>query len=378
MVCFFVLVSAIPALGSDGRPGKRGKPGARAGGPPPVRVLVQPLSRGLIAPDADFTGTIYFRTVSDVAAETNGKVRAVMFEEGRRVKKGSVLVSLSAERLKKDIEAKKASREEVLAKLAKAEKDLKRADVLFEKRLLPEKDHDQYRFTAEGLRGRARALEAEIERLGIELSYKEIRAPFDGVVLEKKVEKGEWVNPGVVVATLADDSIVDLVVNVPQRALPYIRPGLGVEVGLGERRFRARVFSLIPRGDLRTRTFPVKIRLKNRQKGLGQGMEAHVRLPVGKKVRTFLVNRDALTSFMGRTVVFAALDGKAVMIPVKVTGYRGQLVGISAAGPGPGLGPGMAIVIKGNERLRPGQLVIGMKGGKSGGRKKVVGRGRMR
>ncbi len=346
----------MPALGADKKHGPGKKPG-KGGGRPPAGVLVQVLREGLISPDADFTGTIRFRTVSEIAAETDGKVRSVTFEEGRRVKKGALLVSLSAERLRKDIAARKASHAEVMAELEKAESDLRRAETLYKKELLPAKDFDQYRFAVQGLKSRARSIEAEMERLKIELSYKEVRAPFGGVVLEKKVEPGEWVNPGTVVATLADDSVVDLIVNVPQKALPFIKTGLAVKAAVGQRNFKARVFSLIPRGDVRTRTFPVKIRIENGSHSLGDGMEAHVRLPIGRKVKTLLINRDALTSFMGQTAVFAAIDGKAVMMPVRVTGYKGQLAGITAA-MGPGLRPGMKIVVKGNERLRPGQPVM--------------------
>ncbi len=344
-----LLIWCSPAPGADKKPGRQKRPG----GPPPSKVLVATLQEGRISPQARFTGTIYFKEVSNMAAETNGKVRSVRFDEGRHVKKGSVLVSLNADMLKKELEAKKASRAEVLSEIEKARGDFERASGLFKKKLLSAKDYDQYRFALEGLRNRADSLRAEIDRLAIELSYKNVRAPFDGVVLEKKIQRGEWVNPGTVVATVADDSEVDLIVNVPQSALDFIRRGLVVNVSAGKKTYRAHVFAVVPKGDIRTRTFPVRIRIKNRDRTLREGMEAGVMLPVGKKIKALLVNRDAITSVMGQTAVFAVLKGKAVMTPIKVTGFKGQLAGIT----GPGLRPGMNIVIKGNERLRPGQPV---------------------
>jgi multidrug efflux pump subunit AcrA (membrane-fusion protein) len=78
-----------------------------------------------------------------------------------------------------------------------------------------------------------------------------------------------------------------------------------------------------------------------------------VKLPTGKKEKTLTVPRDAVITVFGNTVVFAVIDSKAKMFPVKVIGYQGMTAGISADG----LEEGMHVVIKGNERLRDGQAV---------------------
>jgi multidrug efflux pump subunit AcrA (membrane-fusion protein) len=56
----------------------------------------------------------------------------------------------------------------------------------------------------------------------------------------------------------------------------------------------------------------------------------------------------------GNTVVYTVNDSKAVMIPVRIAGYEKMNVGIH----GNGLKEGMKVIVKGNERLRPGQPVI--------------------
>ncbi len=82
-------------------------------------------------------------------------------------------------------------------------------------------------------------------------------------------------------------------------------------------------------------------------------MEARVTLPVGKQIKAHIVPRDAVIKMFDKTVVFSVSDSKARMIPVELVGYRGRSAGIKAMG----LQDGMKVVIKGNERLRDGQMV---------------------
>jgi len=339
---------------------KKHGPEKRPGGPPPAKVMVSTLRAGNISPMSEFTGTIYYKEVSNLAAETTGKVKTLYLDDGMMVKKGDVLITLNSAMLRKEIAAKKAARAEVASEIKKAKSDLGRATDLYKKKLLAAKDFDKYRFDLEGLKSRSLSLKAEIERLAIELAYKSVRAPFDGIIMRKKVERGDWVNPGTVVATVGNNSEMYLVVNVPQKAVPYIRKGFSVKVGSGVSEYRARVHAIIPQGDIRTRTFPVKLRIIDKQHLLYEGMEGSASLPVGREIKSLLINRDAVTSVMGQNAVYGVIGGKAVMIPVSVTGFKGVLAGIS----GQGLKAGMSIVVKGNERLRPGQPVIIINKGK--------------
>ncbi len=354
LLLIFMFLFATASFGAQKGAQTQKKGQGRGAGPPPAKVIVSTLQAGKISPQSMFTGTIYFKEVSKVAAETSGKVKTLYIEDGMRVKKGHLLIAINSAILIKDIEAKRASRGEVIAELKKARKDMSRAEPLYKKKLLSEKDFDKYRFAVDGLKNRSLSLKAEIERLVIERGYKSVRAPFNGIVMRKKVERGDWVNPGSVVATLGNNSEMYLVVNVPQDALPFIKKGNSLTVYTGGRGYKAVVHAIVPEGDIRTRTFPVKLLITENAANLFEGMEGSVRLPVGKEVSGLTINREALTSVMGTQALYAVIKGKAVMIPVGVTGYKGKLAGIKGAG----LKAGMKIVTKGNERLRPGQGVI--------------------
>jgi RND family efflux transporter MFP subunit len=325
----------------------------KPGGMPPALVKVADITEGEAQPMSDFIGTVYYPRVSDVAAEVSGRVGEVKFEGGRRVKKGATLVILGSDILDASIASTEASYGKVLVELERARKDLKRIENLFKEESIAESVYDEYHFKVKGLEYQAQALEAELERLSLEKDKKVIMAPFGGVVIEKSVEVGEWLSPGGKVAVVARDSSVDIIVNVPQHILGYLKQGSKVKVKSGGEGITGTIRAFIPRGDVATRTFPVKIRAKNPSGKLKEGMEASAVLPSGGKIKGLLVHRDAVIKKFGMDVVFVVMESKAKMIPVGVVGYHKDMVGIA----GPGLGAGMKAVVKGNERIMDGQPV---------------------
>ncbi|NNG46164.1 MAG: efflux RND transporter periplasmic adaptor subunit [Deltaproteobacteria bacterium] len=327
------------------------------GGPPPALVVVSEIREGMVAPRTEFVGTVYYPEVSEVSSEVSGIVVKASFEEGDRVRKGNVLVLLDAELLGKTLASTRSTHEQTLADLERATLDLERIEKLYREESISEQVYDENRFRVKSLGKKGESLKADVERLEVELAKKTVRAAFDGVVLEKHVDRGEWLSPGAAVATLARDDSMDVVVEVPGDVLPFVRKGGNVDVRTGEREIQGTVSAIVPRGDISTRTFPVKIRVPNRH-SLIEGMEARVKIPAGKKEKTLLVPRDALVTAMGQTVVFTVVDAKAKMVPVTVTVYVGKEVAVRTNG----LKTGMKVLIKGNERIRDGQPVSIRKG----------------
>lgn len=311
----FILLVSLPVHAQE----------EKQGGMPPAIVVVSEVVSGMVVPLSEFIGTVFFAEVSDVACEVDGKVETADFEEGQRVKEGDGLVSINSEILRSDLD--------------KALLGYARAVQLYKETLITEEEYDARRF--------------EKERLEIILAKKTIRAPFSGVIIKKHVERGEWLSPGSVVATIAADDTADILVEVPEHVLTFVSPGMEVSVSAGGSELKGRITAVIPVGDISTRTFPVKIRIAN-SASLIEGMGARVTLPAGEEVKSLTVNRDAVINVFGNTVVYTVQDSKATMVPVIVSGYNGMNAGIQAKG----LAAGMKVVVKGNERLRPGQDVV--------------------
>jgi RND family efflux transporter MFP subunit len=322
-------------------------------GMPPANVVVDDVTSGTIAPMSDFIGTVYFDEVSNVASEVGGIVESIGFEEGEMVKKGQILVSLDSELLRQKLHTKQASFNQGLVELEKARLDFKRTEKLFQDITISEQTYDDDRFRVQSQEKKLLLIKAESDEIDAELRKKVIMTPFDGVVIEKKVEIGEWLPPGGVAASIANQKMIDIRVFAPQKMIPFINPGTPVTAYVNQLEIPGRVLSVIPKGDVGSRTFPVRIRVEA-VSDLKEGMEAKVMLPTGERRNCLLVSRDALITKFGLTVIFAIQNGVAKMIPVNVIGYEGSKAGIQAMG----IQPGFKVVVKGNERILDGALVM--------------------
>ena len=321
-------------------------------GPPPALVEVLQVIKGEAEPMVEFVGTVYYARKSNVAAEIEGIVHEVFFEEGDRVKRGSPLVSLESNILDTAINGTRADYELVLVELEQAEKELQRREPLYKEGSVSESSYDEFFFKSKMLRNRALSIKSSLDRLLLEKEKKEIRAPFDAVVMQKNAEIGEWIQEGGMVAQVADESAVDIVVNVPAVMLKYLQPGEKISVKSDSDEFTGKFLNFVPKGDVATRTFDVKIRMQN-SAGLIEGMEARAMIPSAEKMKGLKVPRDAVIDKFGQNVIWLAKDATARMVPVQVIGYDGMYVGVA----GKDLAEGDMVVVKGNERLREGQPV---------------------
>jgi RND family efflux transporter MFP subunit len=322
-------------------------------GPPPANVSVAEVKSGIVAPQAEFIATVFFQEISDTAAEISGLAEVVRFEEGQRVTEKQILVELGSELLQKRLQATTASYEQVLSELEIARIDFKRSLKLFKRKSISEQSYDEKRFRVIGLEKRAIALKAQVQQLEIELYKKRIRAPFDGVVIKRHVDRGEWISEGETVAVIGKDDTIDIVADIPERFIQYVKNGMRVNAMANGNNLSGTVIAIVPRGDIATRTFPVKIRTAN-EFSLIEGMSARVILPTAKSRQTLIIPRDAVIAKFGQDVVFAVSDSKARMMPVHVIGYNGLNAGIESAE----LKAGMLVVVEGNERLRNEQVVV--------------------
>ncbi len=321
--------------------------------PPPASVSVAKVETGMVAPEAEFIGTVYYQEVSNVASELSGLAQVVKFEEGQRVKRAQPLVELGSELLRKNLQATLLNHEQVLSELEIARIELSRKEKLFKKKSIAEQSYDQDRFRVVGLEKQAASLATQVERIELELKKKTIRAPYGGVVVKRLVDRGEWISEGEEVAVVAKDDVVDIVVEVPERFIQYVKPGLPARALINGNEIPGKIYTIVPRGDIATRTFPVKIRSPNKY-SLIEGMSARVVLPTGSRRQSLVIPRDAVVSMFGQNVIFTVENAKAGMRPVNILGYDGLIVGVEARG----LKEGMLVVVDGNERLRDGQAVV--------------------
>jgi RND family efflux transporter MFP subunit len=211
--------------------------------------------------------------------------------------------------------------------------------------------------------------EAEVERIDDQLRKHTIRAPFDGWVVERFTEQGQWVSRGGLIARIAELDRLEIEVQVPELSVGMLRENAEVRLDFDAAPGHAwigRVARIVPQADLLSRSFPVRVELANRVEDavpvLKGGMLARAWLPVGKTGSVTVVPKDALVLGGPRPLVYritgtaaapdAAATGTVQPVEVSLGGAVGGNVEIRS-----GLAPGDLVVIRGNERLRPGMAV---------------------
>jgi multidrug efflux pump subunit AcrA (membrane-fusion protein) len=206
--------------------------------------------------------------------------------------------------------------------------------------------------------------EAEVQRIDDQLAKHTIRAPFSGWVVERFTEKGQWVARGGLIARIAELDTLEIEAQVPESSLAALREGAHVRLefdAAADQAWIGTVARVVPQADLLSRSFPVRIRLENRivdgVPTIKGGMLARAWLPVGAAGEVTVVPKDALVLGGAKPLVFC-IDSSSpttgVVRPVEVA--LGAAVEGYVAVRGT-LEPGALVVVRGNERLRPGMQV---------------------
>lgn len=206
--------------------------------------------------------------------------------------------------------------------------------------------------------------EAEVQRIDDQLAKHTIRAPFSGWVVERFTEKGQWLARGGLIARIAELDTLEIEAQVPESSLAALREGAHVRLefdAAADQAWIGTVARVVPQADLLSRSFPVRIRLENRivdgVPTIKGGMLARAWLPVGAAGEVTVVPKDALVLGGAKPLVFCidpSSPTTGVVRPVEVA--LGAAVEGYVAVRGT-LEPGALVVVRGNERLRPGMQV---------------------
>ena len=309
----------------------------------PVRI--DAVTRGPLVQTIPVIGRLVARQSGPVAARSAGPVDEVLVEVGDRVKKGQVLVRLVTETLK-------AQREVRIAELTRARLVLNRFERL-RQRGSAAFPRARYETAVQDVARAAAAL--KLAQIG--LDYAEIRAPYPGVITVRNTETGAYLKIGDTVVTMVNDLMLEIEADVPANRIGGLGAGAAVTFRIDSRpgrRFAARVRAVIPVDNPMTRTRAVRFTPDQAAGGDGIAVNQSVTvdIPIGKRRLVVSVHKDAIVHKLGRTLVFVAADGKAMIRPVRLGDAVGNRFIVVE-----GLRPGELVVVRGNERLRPGQAI---------------------
>jgi membrane fusion protein (multidrug efflux system) len=313
--------------------------GARPGGSG-LRVTGVTVKPEAFTESISANGTLRAEEAVELQTEVNGKIAAINFTEGQRVKAGTILVKIDDSSLQASLRRAQARRE--LAGFRE-----QRLARLVEEGGVSKQDYDE-------ARGELAVLDAEIDFIRADIKKTEIRAPFDGVAGIRFVSVGSYVNPAARIATLQGITHLKVDFSVPERYAPRVKAGdpMRFTVAGSKQVYTGEVYAVEPRIDVATRSVLLRALCRNPDGSLLPGIFARVEYTVQQSEASLLVPAIAILSGLEERSLFVARDGKAQRIQV-VTGARTdskvQIV--------TGLSPGDIVLTSGVQQLRNGMAV---------------------
>jgi RND family efflux transporter MFP subunit len=261
---------------------------------------------------------------------------------------------LNTDFVRKDIQISRAQIAEVEAEIEKLAREVKRLESLKRDNLTSRSAYEEAFYSHKALLKRRDRLQRSLERMQIHLEKSQVKAPFDGIVLEKLRELGDWVDKGKPLARLGSINGVQAVIPVSETLLPYQQAGSGFELFIPalDRSFKGKLTGMVPFAELRSKSVYLKIGLPY-EEGMIENLSVEAQVPSAAPRKLRMIPRAALLQAQGTDMVYTIAEDKAVPMGVNIVARSGEFIAVDNAE----IVVGMPVVVDGNDRLRPGQSV---------------------
>ena len=317
---------------------------------PPAKVQVAVAELRNMAPQVEASGTVISLNDSRIAAEIQG-VLTWLADVGDAVDKGAVIARIEPRLMRVGLKRAQANVARFEANLRYREQQLKRAEDLAARNNASANLLDESRANRDQALHQLNDGRAQLERAEGDLDRTEVRAAFAGHVTERLASVGEYVDVGEDVLRLVDTHRIEITLPAPIALTAFIRPGLEVAVRSNGVERRHIVRAVVPVGDAVSRM--VEIRLSASEGDWLVGTPVQVSLPSDTPVTAVAVPRDALVERGGQSFVYKVTEeGTAEQVTANIQSIVGLWVGIAN-----GVEPGDQVIVRGAERLAPGQAV---------------------
>jgi RND family efflux transporter MFP subunit len=321
---------------SCGRKEAPAVPGGAPGGLPVHAAVVAERTRPVLE---EVVGTVRAKSAASIEAKVAGRIAAMKVDLGQTVIKDQILAQIAAPEVRAQYDRAVATRNQAL-------RDYKRTADLLRKGVTSEQEYD-------AAEGRYRIAEAAVSETSAMLSYVDIRAPFDGVVVKKIADTGDFAAPGKPTLQIEDPANLRFETDVPEAMIDRVAAGGVVDVVISSlpAPLRGKISDISPAADPVSRTFLVRIDFPATA-GTKPGQFGRALFPTGT-YSSLGVPSTAVVLRGQMEMVFAEEGGKARLRLVR-TGrkYGGEVELLS------GVSPGERIITDRVAELTDGQAVL--------------------
>ncbi len=315
--------------------GQQGRNGPRA-----VEVVAQPLAKGQQRVSIEALGNARANQAIFIKSAQSDYVTSIHFNDGERVSKDQVLVTL------KDDEEKLLVRE-LSVNLKEEKRQLDRLSEL-------SRSQSTAKSLLEEQVARYEATEARLESAKSKLNELTIRAPFAGILGKRLISPGAFITNNTEITTLDDISVLKVDFKVPEKYFAALQIGMAVDAGSDaypEHVFHGKVTHLGSRIDPATRSVPITASFTNPDLQLRPGMLLTTTL-VLNSFEALSVPEKAIIPMQGKHFVYRVTNNIAERVEVTVIGRHLGQVALQGE-----LNEGDLIVTEGVMKLRPGSQV---------------------
>ena len=299
------------------KPASEAKPDATKAPAVPVqtaKVEVQKMPRYLT-----LTGSVTAERQSEVAANVGGRVATTYVERGMPVKAGQVLAIVDSKAAGFQAAAATAQSQAAETQVSAAKQDCDRADTLFKQGAMAQSEFDRVKAQCTAQLYQANAARANADLAGKLAGDTIIRSPIDGIVGERYVNVGEYVQPSSRVASVFAVDPVRVTISVPERAVAQIQAGQTLELNVAAyegRTFPAQVKYISPALRAGTRDLIIEASAENKAMMLKPGMFATVLLSTGEEEQP-TVPKEAIVADGTIKRMFLSKEGQAYEMVVR-------------------------------------------------------------
>lgn len=303
-----------------------------------------------VAPTIWVPGTVISRQDARIATEVAGYLLSAA-EVGDRVEQGQTVGTLNTRLLRLSLRNSEAEIKRLEANLAYLHRQVKRVQQLAKASNTAESELDQLMMQRDMLTQQVVVAEVERDRILYDLERSQIKAPFSGVVVERAVEPGEYINQGDELVRLVNLDNIEVRAQAPIGVSHYVREGSLVQVKNDDLEQTTLLRRIVPVGDERSRMLEVRIQLQ--EAGWVVGEAVRVELANGPSQTALTVPRDALILREQQAYVYR-VGPDNIAHRVRVVTGNGAGSAIAVVGE---IAEGDPVIVRGGERLQDEQPV---------------------
>jgi membrane fusion protein (multidrug efflux system) len=279
---------------------------------PAVTVSTVKLEPITWTPGIEAIGTVGAARGVDLTVETTGIVKEIFFDANERVERNEVLVQLDDAVQRADLEAARTQAGLDQTALARAI-ELQQRGV-------------GTTATLDTARAAAETSASQVVKLQAVLDQKQLKAPYSGTMGIPRVELGQYVQPGSVVATLQNLDTMRADFSIPEQQLSLVKIGQPVAFGVdnGDFPFKGSIKGIEPKVDAASRLVAIRAEITNPEGKLSPGQFVQVRVELPREDGVLAIPGTALVSSLYGDFVYVVRPAKPKETPPAAAGEAGS------------------------------------------------------